>query len=168
MKRERPENEPLENFLRRAHLPEASRELKQRITAEARNVWDQTSPETPWQIPLRRLVASAAAAAFIVWLANLSSDYTLARWRPRGVSVARHQPTDLDTLPDMPYGPVAKHMVLVGRKSPVIDASALTDYTENIRRVLDQTRRSRVSKPPVPPEGSSRLVPGRAGPNSYS
>jgi len=168
MKDDHCEDEQIENILNRAYLPEASPQLKQRITAEARNVWDQTSADIPWQIPLRRLAASAAAAVLIVWLANLSSDYTLARWRPAGASVVAQRPTDFDALPEMPYGPFARRMVLVDRKSPVIDASALSDYAENMRRVLDQTQRSGVSIPPVPPGGSSRLVPGRAGANSYS
>jgi len=97
MKDDRCENERIENILNRAHLPAASPQLKQRITAEARNVWDQTSADIPWQIPLRHLVASAAAAVLIIWLANFSSDYTLAKWRPGDASVAAQQPTDFDT-----------------------------------------------------------------------
>jgi len=62
MKDKRIDNEQLEDLLRMAHLPEASPELKQRITAEARKAWKQTSAEVSWGIPLRRLVASAAAA----------------------------------------------------------------------------------------------------------
>ena len=168
MKDDHCENEQIENILNRAHLPEASPELKQRITAEARNVWDQTPADIPWQIPLRCLAASAAAAAFIVWLANLSSDYTLAQWRPAGACVAAQQLTDFDALPEIPYGPFARYLVSVDRKSPVIDASALSDYAENMRRVLDQMRRSGISTPPVPSGGSSRLPRSQAGANSYS
>lgn len=168
MKDEYSKNEPLENLLRRAHLPEASPELKQRITAEARKVWDQTPADIPWQIPFRRLAASAAAAMFIVWLANFSSDHTLAKWRPGGASVTGQQPSDFDMLPEMPYGPLAKHLASVDRKSRVIDASALSDYVENMRRLLEQTQQNGALMPSVPPGGSSRLVPGRAGANSYS
>jgi hypothetical protein len=162
------ENEQFENLLRTAHLPEPSPQLKRRVTAEARKAWEQTSADIPWQIPLRRLAASAAAAVLIIWLANLSSDYTLAKWRPGSASVEAQQPSDFDTLPEMPYGPLAKHLVSVDRKPRVIDASALSDYMENMRRLLEQTQQNGVSIPPVPPGGSSRLAPGRAGANSYS
>jgi hypothetical protein len=168
MKHGCPEDEPLENLLRRAHLPVASARLEQRITTEARKVWNQTSGDIPWQIPLRRLAAAAAAAAFIVWLANLSSDYTLARWQPRGPSFGTQRPTDFAALPEMPYGPFARHMVLIDRRSPMIDASALSDYVENMRRILDQAQRSGVSTRPARPPGSSRLVPSHAGANSFS
>ncbi|MBL7188826.1 MAG: hypothetical protein ISS70_21065 [Phycisphaerae bacterium] len=168
MKDEHSENWPLENLLTRAHVPEPSPQLKQRITAEARKAWDQTSADIPWQIPLRRLVASAAAAVLIIWLANFSSDYTLAQWRPGSACVATQQPTDFDMLPEMPYGPFAKHMVLVDRRSRVIDASALSDYVESVRRLLDETEQNGVSTPLAPPGGSSRLAPGRADARSYS
>jgi hypothetical protein len=168
MKDEHSENWPLENLLTRAHVPEPSPELKQRITAEARKAWSQTSADIPWQIPLRRLAASAAAAVLIIWLANFSSDYTLAQWRPGSACVAAQQPTDFDTLPEMPYGPFARRLVSVDRKSPEMDASALSDYVENVRRVLDETQQNGVSILPVTPGGNSRLVPGRAGANSYS
>ena len=168
MKDEHSENEPLENLLRRAHVPEPSPELKQRITAEARKAWDQTSADIPWQIPLRRLAASAAAAVFIIWLANFYGDYTLAQWRPGGPSVVVQQPTDFDSLPEMPYGHFAKHLAAVDRRSPVIDASALSDYAESVRKLLDETSQNGVPAPAVQPGDSSRLVPDRADARSYS
>jgi len=167
MKHKHSENEPLESLLTRAHVPEPSPQLRQRITGEARNVWDQTPADIPWQIPLRRLAASAAAAVFIIWLANYSSDYTLAKWRPGGASIAVQQPTDFDMLPEMPCGPFAKHLASVGRKPPVIDASALSDYTEAVRKLLDETGENGVPAPAVQP-GSSRLVPDRVNFSSYS
>ena len=68
------ENKQLESLLRKAHLPEPSSKLKERITTEAKKIWLQTSPELPWQIPVRRLFVSAAAAVFIIWITNCSSD----------------------------------------------------------------------------------------------
>jgi hypothetical protein len=72
------ENKQLESLLRKAHLPEPSPELKERITSGATKAWNQTSPELPWQIPVRRLIVSAAAAVFIIWMANSYSDYKSA------------------------------------------------------------------------------------------
>ncbi|GAF94642.1 unnamed protein product, partial [marine sediment metagenome] len=71
-------NDQLEHLLRKAHIPEPSTLLKERITTEARKAWNQTSLELPWQIPVKRLVASAAAAMFVISIANYFSDLTLA------------------------------------------------------------------------------------------
>jgi len=168
MKNDPCENKQIESLLTRAHMREPSPQLKQRITVEARKVWDQTQADIPWQIPLRRLAASTAAAVFIVWLANFSSDYTLAKWRPGDSSTARVQPAVFDTLPEMPYGPFAKHLAAVDRRSPAIDASALSNYAETVRKLLDETGDSGVSAPAVQPSDSSRLVPDRVNIFSYS
>jgi hypothetical protein len=162
------QNQRLESILKRAHVPEPSSELKTRITAEAANAWNQTSPELSWQIPVRRLFVSAAAAVFVIWLTNYSSDYTLAKWRPGGFEVAYQQPSNLDELTEMPYSPLARRLVSAGRKSSITNASALRSYTENVRRILDETQQNGVSKPPAPAEGRSRLLPTQPGINSYS
>ena len=162
------DNKKIESLLTRAHISELSPQLKQRVTAEARKAWHQTPVEIPWQIPFRRLAASAAVAVFIVWLANFSSDYTLAQWRPGGVSVAAQQSTDFDTLPEMPYGPFAKHLAAVDRRSPVIDASALSNYAESVRKLLDETSQNGVAAPAAQPGDSSRLIPARVNIFSYS
>ena len=168
MKDDHRENEQIESLLTKAHMTEPSPQLKQRITAEARKVWDQTSADSPWQIPLRRLAVSAAAAVFIVWLANSYSDYTLARWRSDSPSTARVQPAVLDTLPEMPYGPFARHLAAVDRRASVIDASALSNYAETVRKLLDETGDSAAPAPAVQPGDSSRLVPDRVNIFSYS
>ena len=168
MKDDHCENKQIESLLTRAHMSEPSPQLKQRVTAEATKAWDQTSADIPWQIPLRRLAASAAAAVFIVWLAGFYSDYTLARWRSDGPSIARARPDVLDALPEMPYGPFAKHLAAVDRRSPVIDASALSNYAETVRKLLDETGDSAVPTPAIQPGDSSRLVPDRVDIISYS
>jgi predicted YcjX-like family ATPase len=162
------QNEQLESILKRAHLPEPSPELKEQITAEAAKVWNQTSPELSWQIPVRRLLVSAAAALFVIWLANCSSDYALARWRPGGPPVAHQQPPDLDALPELSYSPLARHLVSAGRKPSMTNASALRSYTETMLRILNEAQQNGVSKPPTPAEGRSRLLPTQPSLNSYS
>jgi hypothetical protein len=162
------QNEQLERFMRKSHLHKPSPELKERITAEAAKAWNQTSPELSWQIPLRRLLVSAAAAVFVIWLANYSSDYTLAKWRPGGLEAAYQQPPNLDALTEMSYGPLARRLVSAGREPSITDASALRRYTENVRRVLDETLQNGISKPPAPAEGRSSLLPTQSGINSYS
>jgi len=162
------QNEQLESILRRAHVPEPSPELKERITSEATKAWNQTSPELPWQIPVRRLLVSAAAAVFVIWLANCSSDYALARWQSGGLPVAHQKPLDLDELPEIHYGPLARHLVSTGRKPSITNASALRNHAETVLRILNEAQQNGVSKPPAPVEGRSRLFPTRPGFNSYS
>jgi hypothetical protein len=162
------QNEQIESILRKAHLPGPSPELKERITASAKKAWHQSLPELPWLIPFGRLAASAAAAILIIWLANSSSDYTLARWRPGGLPVLHQQPPDLDILTETLYGSLVRHLVSSGRKPSMKDASALRSHAETVLRILDEARQSGVSKPPAPTEGRSRLFPTQSGFNSYS
>lgn len=162
------QNEKLERILKRVHMPAPSSELKKRITAEASKAWNQTSPELSWQIPVRRLFVSAAAAVFVIWLTNYSSDYALTHWQPVGLEVAHQQPPDLDTLPEMPYSPLARHLVSTGRKPSITDASVLRNYTETMQLILNEAQQNGYTKPPAPAEGRSRLLPTQPGFNSYS
>jgi len=151
------ENDQLEHLLRRAHIPEPSPQLKERITTEARKAWNQTSLELPWQIPVKRLVASAAAAVFIISIANFSSNHALKKWRPGDVRATREQLPDLETLPEMPYSSFVRHLVLVNRKPSIIDASALRDYTERLQQVLNEMQQNGSSNGQVLDEGRSHL-----------
>ena len=162
------QNKQLESILRKAHVPEPSPELKKRITAEAAKAWNQISPELSWVIPVRRLFVSAAAAVFVIWMTNYSSDYALAQWQSVGPTVAHQQPPDLDSLTEIPYNPFARGLVTTSRKPSMIDASALRNYAETVRRVLDESQQNGVSKPPAPVEGRSRLFPKQPAFNSYS
>ena len=159
------ENERTENLLRTVHLSDPSPQLKERIMAQAKSVWNQAASEVPWLIPFRRLAASAAAAVVIVWLANYSSDRALGRWRSVNVLAATEQPADIDALPELPYGPFARRLVSVNRRSLVIDTSSLSDHVERVRQVLDEAMQNGASSPTG---GRSRLIPDQAGANSYS
>lgn len=162
------ENDQLEHLLRRAHIPEPSPLLKERITTEARKAWNQTSLEMPWQIPLMRLVASAAAAVFIISIANFSSNHALKKWRPGDVRATREQLPDLETLPEMPYRPFVRHLVSVNRRPSMPDASVLREYLETMRQVLDEAQQNGTLNQPAPAGGRSRLLPAQPGLGSYS
>ena len=162
------QNEQLERFMRKANLHKPSPELKERITAEAKKTWNQTSPELSWQIPVRRLIVSAAAAVFVIWLTNCSSDYAVARWRSSGPKVAHKQPLDLDALPELSFSPIARHFVSSSRKTSITEASALRSYAERMLLILDEAQQNGASKPPTPAEGRSSLLPTQPGFNSYS
>ncbi len=162
------ENDKLEHLLRRAHIPEPSPLLKERITTEARKEWNQTAVEIPWQIPLRRLIASAAAAVFIISIANFSSNHALKKWRPGDVRATREQLPDLETLPEMPYSSFVRHLVSVNRRPSITDASALRNYAERVRQALQETQQNGTSNEQVPNGGRSRLLPIQLSPDSYS
>ena len=164
MKDKYSENERLENLLKTAHLSEPSPQLKERITAEAKKLWNQSFQELPWLIPFRRLAASAAAAVLIIWLANYSSDRALGRWRSANVLAAIEQPGDFDALPELPYGPFARRLVSVNRRSLVVHTSSLSDHVERVRLILDETRQNGAPAP----AGRSRLIPDRASTDFYS
>lgn len=162
------QNEQIESLLRKASLPEPSSELRERITSEATRIWNQTSLEIPWQIPIRRLVTSTAAAVFVIWLAHCFSDYSVARWQVGGPSTTSQQPSELDLFPEMPDGPFVRHLTSISRKYPATDASGLRHYIETVRRLLDEAQQNSASKSSLPLEDTSRLLPGRSSLNSYS
>ncbi len=162
------ENDKIEHLLRRAHIPEPSPLLKERITTEARKAWNQTSLELPWQIPVKRLVASAAAAMFVISIANYFSDLMLAHWWSGSVPITRLQPSDLDVLPEMPYSPFVRHLVSVNRRPSMTDASALRNYAERLRQILKETQQNGASNEQEPNGGRSRLLPIQLSTDSYS
>jgi hypothetical protein len=162
------ENDKLEHLLRRAYIPEPSPLLKERITTEARKEWNQTSVEMPWQIPVKRLVASAVAAVFIISIANFSSSHSLKKWRPGDVRVTREQLPDLETLSEMPYSLFVRHLVSVNRRASMTNASALRNYVERMRQILKETQQNGASNEQVPDGGRSRLLPAQPDSDYYS
>jgi hypothetical protein len=162
------ENKQIEDLLRKAHLPEPSFKLKERITTEATKTWNQSSLELSWQAPVRRLIVSAAAAVFIIWITNCSSDYALVRWQSGGPKIANQQHSDLDELTEIPYSPLARHLVSARRKPSITEASALHSYAETMLLILDEAQQNGASKPLAPAEGRSLLLPKQSSFNSYS
>ena len=162
------ENDKVEHLLRKVHPSEPSPLLKERITAEARQAWNQTSLEIPWQIPIRRLVASAAAAVLIISIANFSNDRVLKGWYPRDIQSTREQIPKPEVLTEMPVRPFVRHLVPVIRKPSITNASALRDYTERVRQVLNEMQQSGASNGQVPNEGRSLLFPVQSVSDFYS
>jgi len=162
------QNEKLEKLLSKARLPEPATELKERITAAAKRAWNQTEAELPWLIPFKRLVASAAAAILIIWLANYYSECTLAQWQSEKIPATSKQSPCYEILPEMPCSPFMKRLAALNRRSSMIDASALNNHTEAIQHILNEAQQNRLPRPPAPAEGSSNLLPTQPGINSYS
>jgi len=165
---ENAENKQIEDILRKAHLPEPTPELKERITNEAKKTWIYTSLELQWQVPVRRLITSVAAAILIIWLTNSSSDYLIVRWQSSRPNIANQQRYDLDVLTEIPYSPLARHLLSAGHRLSIIDASALRNYAETVHSILSESQQNGSSKPFAPTEGRSILLPKQSGFNSYS
>jgi hypothetical protein len=162
------ENKQLEDLLRKAHLPEPSQQLHERITTAAKKAWNQTPSELPWLIPFSHLVASAAAAIVIIWLANYYSECTLAQWQSVKSPVTIKQHHDQESLPEIPYGPFVRRLVSVNRRSFIIDASALNEHVETLRLILDEVQQSSITKPSVPTGGRSSLISNPPHADLYS
>ena len=162
------ENKQLEELLSKVHLPEPSPQLRQRITAAAKMTWNQNETEVSWLVPFRRLAASAAAAIIIIWLANYSSDITLAKWQSVKFPAAAEQSPDLESLPEIPYGPFVRRMVSVNRRASTIDASVLSDHIGALQNILDEAQQTNTAAPSAPPDGTSHLISNPPNSSSYS
>jgi len=144
-----------EEVLRRVRPQELSAELKAKVVGTARDAWHKEPANIPWQIPLRRLAASAAAAVLIVSLANLYGDCASVRHPTRTPMAGCAEPCDLDALMNV-YTPLVRYMAAAGRPAQPC-ASALLDHLERVRETLRETERSESSEEPAPVERKSRL-----------
>ena len=165
---ENADNKQIEKLLKKAHLPELSPKLKERITNEAKKTMIETSSELPWLFPIRRLIVSAAAAVFIIWLTNSFSDYTLARWLSSGPRVENKQMLDLESIPELSYSPLARYLAPASRKPSITNASMLQNYPETLRRVLNESQQNGSSITLPPTEGRSILLRKQSVYKSYS
>ena len=162
------ENDKIEHLLRRAHPSEPSPLLKERITTEAKKVWSQTSAEIPWQIPIRRLVASAAAAVLVISITNFSNDRVLKNWRPRNIRATKEQLPKPEVLPDMTYRPFVRYTVSVKHRPSMPDNSALRNYTERVRQVLNEMQQNGALNGRAPNGGRNHLFPIQSDSDYYS
>ena len=161
-------NDPIERLLKQVRPPEPSPLLKRRVTGAAGRAWSETSSAVPWQIPLRRLAVSAAAAVLVVSLANIYSDYALARWRSAGSAAIGRSPAESGAWAEAPYSPCVRWPANVMRASSARDVSALLNYVERVRQILNETPPNGAGEQPASMEGRGRLLPIRPGSDSYA
>jgi hypothetical protein len=162
------ENKQLEELLKKAHLSGPSLQLKNQIIIGAKKAWNQTGVELSWLVPIRRLVASAAAAIIIIWLANYYSECALAQWQSEKFPSVTEQSPSLESLPEISYGQLVRRMVSVNRRPSTIDTSVLNDHAEALRRILDEAQQDRITRPSAPSGGRSHLISNPANTSSYS
>ncbi len=155
----------IEGLLKRVRPPEPSSELKARVLRIAGEAWLKASAGVAWQIPIRRLALSAAAATVLISLANLYGDRASARRPPAPTPVAeRVEPCDLDTMMD-PDASSIRYTVTTARSAQP-DASAIFDYLARVRKALGETERDDASGSPTPTERRSRLPQSPSSLNS--
>lgn len=156
------ENNEIERLLRRAKLSEPSAELKERVTSAARKAWAEAAPDVPWQIPVRRLMVSAAAAVLMVSLANYWADRVPAGRQSHGFAADTEEARELDDWLQMPCSRLVRHL---GNKASACSPATLREHMEKVRQILDESESP--SRPDaVPVERRSRFLPARL--NFYS
>jgi hypothetical protein len=153
------ENNEIERLLRRAKLPEPSAELKERVTSAARKAWDQATPDIPWQVPIRRLAISAAAAVLMISLANYFGDRVLAGGQPPGLAAATAETSDLDDWLEVPCNSFVRHLT---NKPSTCSPAALLEHLEKVRQILDESEPTEAPDIGDPVEHRSRLLPTRS------
>jgi len=153
------EDSEIERLLRRATLPEPSAELKERVTGAARQAWDQTAPDVPWQVPFKRLAVSAAAAVLMVSFANYYADHARAGQESRGSAAVEEMP-DLDDGSQAPYSTLVRHLMTTNR--PAGNPMTLVDYMEKLREMLGENEPPEAPDPGAPVDYRSRLLPAQS------
>jgi len=158
------ENDRVERLLQGARLSEPSGRLKDRVTKGALEVWRAGPADVPWQIPLRRLAVSAAAAVLIVSLANLAADRALMRGRAGVARAAHREAADLEAVPEEMYGSLARRLLAANLRVSGAFGARLEEYREQMRQVLDEAQENGVPDQDASLNGRSRLL--RVLPNS--
>ncbi len=158
------EHERIERILKQVHSPEPSDELRDRVTTSAREAWGQTPTDIPWQVPLRRLALSAAAAVVIVSLANHFSDFGIREDYPR-----YHVTTPTEVfVPEAAVSPLMNRRIQIGRRSSRIHGPALRRYMENVQKILQETEDGGTRETPPPTKSGSRLLRSHFDSRAYS
>lgn len=145
----------VEGVLRRVRPHEPSAELKAKVLHAARDAWRQDSAGVPWQVPIRRLAISAAAAAVMVSFANLYGNGASAHHPAAAPVTGYAEPCDLDAMTDV-YSPFIRAMAMAERQTQR-DAAGLLNHLEMIREALRESEPSEASETPDAIEQRSRL-----------
>jgi len=165
MKAQRDKNRDVEQVLKAACPTGPSSQLKRQVIGAAKRAWRREPQEISWQVPLRRLAVSAAAAVLVVSLTNLAVDRSLVRWQAGGLRVAGWEPGDVDAVSEAVYGSRVRYLVAAIRRASAAD---WRQYREQMQRVLDEAQESGTPDRPAAPNGRSRLLPVPAETGAFS
>jgi hypothetical protein len=134
----------VERLLKEASPAKSSAELKRRVLDAAGEAWVACPSPSLWRIAVRRLAVSAAAAVFIVTLANVWSNLAVARSRslkPVGIGRESDAPLDeqmwADMEPAIPYASLLGRTAVAGRPMTG-SAGTLLDHIQSLQDALSQ------------------------------
>ena len=133
------EQDTIERLLRKAHLPEPSSQLHDRVTGVARQTWDRKPAEVPWQVPVRRLAISVAATFLVISAANHFSNRVTSQaqsYTGPVESVRSTSETSLDAwVEEAPY---RYRLGFIQPDRTLLDSQAIRNRTKSLRRILDE------------------------------
>lgn len=127
------ESREIERLLEMMRLAKPSAQLRERVTAAAREAWHEDVTEAPWRIGLKRLAISTAAAVLIVSIANYFSNLSVAKWQPGRPATAVMEQANAEEMPGLPDSPFMRH-VAAARKSAQPDPAALLEHVRELRQ----------------------------------
>lgn len=159
------EHDKIERLLEASRVAGPSESLKERVTGAARAAWEQAPAEVPWQIPVWRLLVSAAAAAIIIACGNHLGDITLHETPSSGPAAAGVANPELEELAQTIYGSARNRLGAGRRRGPESQEATLRDRIESVQQILDEMENNGVYGQPTRSGGRSRLLRRR---ESYS
>ena len=165
MKAQRDKNRDVEQVLKAACPTGPSSQLKRQVIGAAKRAWRREPQEISWQVPLRRLAVSAAAAVLVVSLTNLAVDRSLVRWQAGGRWVASREPSDVEAVSEAVYAARVRYLVGTVRRASAAD---WREYREQMQRVLDEAQERGTPDRPAAPNGRSRLPSVPVGTGAFS
>lgn len=151
----------IEEMMKAACVPGPSDAMKARVVEATQKAWRRDRMDVPIRVLVWRLVASTAAAAIFVILADVYSSRTVSPWRPDRVAVAIREPPALESLPELPHAVAAPHLRRRVPRPTAIDASMLRGRLELVLEILNETQAAGGPKPSTSVGGRSRMVPTR-------
>jgi hypothetical protein len=168
MKKTNAERDRIEHLMKQVQLIGPAQPLKNRVTSAAAKAWNQAPPEIPWQIPSRRLAASAAAAVLFVSLADVFSHRAAAQWHHEAPVITGSESLDLNDLSVTDHGAVGRQLAASSCRPPGAGSLTLHSYIEQVREMLEESQPSQDVGPPASTPGRSRLVPTSSPTKSWS
>lgn len=160
--------EKLEHLLKQARPVAPTPQLKVRVTSAAGKAWGRATLEVPWQVPLRRLAVSAAAAVLVVSLAKAFSNCIAPGWHHTESPATRSESIDLNDLSLTGYDAYVRHLTASTCRSSGASGLTLRDHMERVREMLKESRSSENGRPSTSPPGRSWLAPTAGRTMSWS
>lgn len=160
-------HEQIERLLKQARPAGPSESLKARVTEAARAAWEQAPAEVPWQIPVWRLLVSAAAAAIIIALGNQFGDFARPGAMSGPIAAADVSNPELEELVETVYGP-SRIRLVARRRRLDIPETTLRARAESIEQMLDEMDNKGAQGQSTPSGGRSWLLRCRPHLGSYS